>query len=316
VGGRKLSFVKRKKTRSSLSSSALPGQIEYRGRRGVTQPCLEALASYLQERREKGVAILFSGPEDKYGCRSHAFLLTVDGSPELLISDGFSSGYMGEGPRGLISAISILDTSGWNINEIALGQDLFERLCSGLVTWEGLSRVCKRRRRPISRIFRYVTRESLGHDQMRRHWQAVPVNIPLPLMDSRILDVAMRFWIDPDGLLAKGYRRLEDVVRKRGGLNGANDHGARLFSRAFGNDKSPLVWRVNDEDSICYAPLFTATFLGFRNARAHRDPGFESEHALVLELLQLNQLFILEAQLVPRAASDPPTKIRAEDANE
>jgi hypothetical protein len=56
-------------------------------------------------------------------------------------------------------------------------------------------------------------------------------------------------------------------------------------------------------NSICCAPLFTATFLGFRNSRAHCDAGFESEHGLVRELLQLNQLFVLEAQLVLHQAT-------------
>src|SRR5215469_13559377 len=82
----RLSIVhsKGRKTRSSPSDRAQPAQIEYRGMRGTTRPCLESLASYLQQRRETGTAILLSGPQDKYKCRSHAFLLTVDGSPELL----------------------------------------------------------------------------------------------------------------------------------------------------------------------------------------------------------------------------------------
>jgi hypothetical protein len=121
-----------------------------RGMRGTTQLCLEALASYLQESREEGLAILLSGPRDKYKCRSHAFLLTVEGSPELLISDGFSSGYMGEGPHGLISVISILETSGWDINEVTLGEALFERLCAGLATWDDLGRILKRRRQDLN----------------------------------------------------------------------------------------------------------------------------------------------------------------------
>jgi hypothetical protein len=296
----------RRRRRASLESNALPGQIEYRGARGTTRTCLESLASYLQESREKGVAVLLSSPQDKYKCRSHALLLVVDGSPRVLISDGFSSGYMGEGPHGLVSAISILDTSGWGINEILLGEVLFERLCAGLATWNDLGRILKRRKKPVSHVFDYMPRESLDHGEMCRQWQMVGVNIPLPLIDPRLLDIATQFWADPDGLLGKAYRRLEDLVRKRCGFNGANDHGARLFSKAFGHDKSPLVWRVNDEDSICYAPLFAASFSGFRNLRSHRDPGIESEHALARELLQLNQLFILEAQLAPRASAPDP----------
>ena len=84
---------------------------------------------------------------------------------------------------------------------------------------------------------------------------------------------------------------------------------AKLFSKAFGHDKSPLVWRVNDEDSICYAPQFTATFSGFRNSRAHRAPGFESEHALVRELLQLNQWRTHTPRTVPQEDLRPMHRI-------
>lgn len=189
-------------------------------------------------------------------------------------------------------------------------------------TWNDLGRILKRQRRPISHVFYYVPRESVDDDEMRRQWQMAAVNIPLPLIDARIPDIAVRFWTDPDGLLGKAYRCLEDLVRKRCVFNGVNDHAGKVFSKAFGHDKSPLARRVNDEDSICYAPLFTATFSGFRNSRAHRDPRFESQHELARELLQLNQLFVLEAQLVQRQApsesksipsnAEPPASIGRE----
>lgn len=275
-------------------------QIDYRGTRGITQHCLAALASFLQESRSTGLAILLSGPPDRHGCRSHAILLTVEELPELLIPGGFASGYGGEGPRGLSGAIRLLDSCGWDINEVEIGAAMFERLCAHDARQSELDQILQLQRKPITCVFDYVAKELLDSESMSEVWRSQPVIIPLPLIDPRIFDVAVRFWIDPDALLSKAYRRLEDSVRQRCCFNSSNEHGARLFSRAFGHDKSPLVWKVNDEESICYAPLFTAAFAGFRNARAHRDPGHESDTALAMEFLQLNVLFTLEAKLVER----------------
>lgn len=283
-------------------------QLEYRGTRGITRHCLVALANFLQECRTTGRAILLSTPADDHGCRSHAFLLLLDDLPEVLVLDGFASGYGGEGPRGLSTAICLLDTRRWDMNEVELTAELFERLCARAATQNELQRILKLRRKPVSDVFRYVPRENLDSEAMKLAWRDLPINIPLPMIDVRLFDVAIAFWDDPDSLLSKAYRRLEDSVRDKTGFNSSNDHGARLFSRAFGNDKSPFVWLVNGEETTCYAPLFTAAFTGFRNNRAHRDPGYESDKSVAGELLLLNMLYLLEAQVMPRS---PPADAEA-----
>jgi hypothetical protein len=283
---------------------SLHSGVEYRGASGVTQRCVEAVANFLQEQRTAGLALLLSSPKDKYGCRSHGFLLLIDDSPEVIVADGFASGYGGTGPHGLSTAICLLDACRWDINEVFLGRNLFEKVCAGLASWEDINRIKKRRRRPASYVFDYVDEDLIRKDAMHSKWVHQKVNLPLSLFDSRLLDIAIGFWRDPDAQLTKAYRRLEDSVRKRCRLSGSKEYGAKLFSRAFGHDKSPLTWRLNEEDTTCYAPLFAGTFAGFRNARAHRDPGMESDYELAMELLQLNTLFVLESRLVERSTSD------------
>lgn len=276
--------------------------IEYRGNRGTTRSCLEALAFFLQEIRERGTAVLCSGPKDEHGARSHAILLLVEEEPRAVIADGFSSGYLGTGPWGLEKAIQLLESSRWDINEVELGERAFKRIADGEATYAELQRIVNGQRRPISEVFSYLRREALAAEVMVESWDQVQVNIPLPIIDKRIFDLALSFWDDPDASLNRGYRRLEDLLRARCGFTGSADFGARLFSRAFGNDKSPFAWMDDGEYSTSRAQTFIGTFAAFRNKRMHREPGSESDVSLLIELLQLNALFVIERQLVERAS--------------
>jgi hypothetical protein len=274
--------------------------IEYRGNRGTTQACLEALAFFLQEMRERGKAVICSGPKDTNGARSHALVLLVDDQPRAIIPDGFASGYLGTGPWGFEKAIQLLDSCKWDINEAELSESVFRRVADGEATRAELERIVSGNLHPISQVFLYLTRDALSAEVIAESWNHVRVSIPLPIIDKRILDLALSFWDDPDAALNRGYRRLEDRIRERCGFNSSADFGARLFSRAFGNDKSPLAWKYDDEYSTNHTQTFVGTFAGFRNRRMHREPVHESDASLLRELMQLNTLFALELELVVR----------------
>jgi hypothetical protein len=68
--------------------------------------------------------------------------------------------------------------------------------------------------------------------------------LPLALIDSRIIDLAIHFEQQPDSNLLNGYRRLEDLVREQSGF--AAEFGAKLFQKAFVGDESPLMWEGID----------------------------------------------------------------------
>ena len=225
------------------------------------------------------------------------FILVPELGPRVVVRDGFASGYLGEGPRGLVEAILLLDSKRWDISELRISEALFETIAESRMTEEQLTKILDARREPVSEVLvRYVSREALEASEHRSPWDGRPVILPFAIIDRRILDLAYAFFDDPDTVLHRGYRRLEDTVRERSGLN---DHGARLFSRAFGVDQSPLVWDMHGEDSIVFAQLFVSAFSGFRNARAHRELEGSSED-LAVEFLQLNTLYLLESRLVKR----------------
>ena len=118
-----------------------PAELDYRGSCGITQHCLNALSEVLQNERGRGTAYLLSGPADRYGCRSHMFLLVPETGTRTLVSAGFASGYGGEGPRGLAQAILLLDSRRWDVNEIRVSQRDFNCLVDRSVTDEALERV-------------------------------------------------------------------------------------------------------------------------------------------------------------------------------
>src|SRR5205085_572376 len=86
--------------------------------------------------------------------------------------------------------------------------------------------------RPVrpQRWYDYILDERFKRGQYAKLWQGFDPVIPLAIVDSRITDLAMRFYEAPDDCLGKGYRRLEDLVRKR---IASEQHGAKLFQQAF-----------------------------------------------------------------------------------
>ena len=116
--------------------------------------------------------------------------------------------------------------------------------------------------------------------------------IPLALVDPRIFDLALSFWTEPDAKLFAGYRRLEGIVRERTDID---EHGQRLFVKAFGGDDAPLYWKgVSGGEQDGRVGFFSAAFKAYRNPRAHRESDEGPKH-LLDEFLVLNHLFRLDA---------------------
>ncbi len=120
-----------------------------------------------------------------------------------------------------------------------------------------------------------------------------PYSIPFVIIDPRIHDLAIDFFENPDHVLSRAYRRLEEIIRKRTGLSG---EGQKLFSLAFQVEGSPLTWDVPDTNEVRgRAQIFIGVFSGFRNARAHREIEATGSSEL-REFLLINELYRLEAE--------------------
>jgi hypothetical protein len=262
--------------------------IEYMGMSGVTAPCKEAVIRLLQCGELIKRARILSYENE------HALLLTTDLGDHIAIKSGFASGYGGEGPSGSSYVLALLFAHDVELDERRVSKDLLARLDHSALTTVDIARLERGRTERPSRWGEYVFKDDWHLDNEARLWREFPHVIPFAIVDTRIMDLALKFHERPDECLLTGYRRLEDCVRERTGIE---EHGHKLFSQAFVVTPPRLSWKGIDEgERVGRANLFVNVFQAYRNPRAHREP-----HSGNLgEFLLLNHLFGLENEAVDR----------------
>lgn len=271
--------------------------IEYHGADGVTQYCLDAIVRLIQfgDRIEK--AWLLSGDADQWHCRHHAFILSINYGDLVAIKPGFSSGYGGEGPGGLSQALQLLVRHNVEIEEHEIQPEVMERLAYGALLNSDIEAI--RTSRPIrpNRYFDYILFDSDRrkiYSEQNLNFLFPPV-VPLSIIDTRILDLALSLEEHPDASLFTGYKRLEGLVRRRH-IELAGLSAAKLFSKAYQGENALLEWlNVEKSEAEGRASLFIGVFKSYRNKRAHHEQEYNLCSA-VREFLLLNELYLLENQ--------------------
>ena len=260
-------------------------EIEYSGISGISANCKHAVMRYLQYGDEVTLArILSSG-------NIHCILLTVNG--DLVgIKSGFSSGYAGEGPRTFSYIIQLLESYGVELEEYEVDEEFIKRLDRSALTHNDLNYLETSKPIRPTRLYEYAWDDRRSKERL---WERFPSIIPFAIIDGRIIDLAISFWKNPDNHLLTGYRRLEDIVRKRTKID---EHGQKLFSRAF-SEKDPILgWNdIDGGERTGRVNLFTGAYMAYRNPRAHRETN-EYSHEQLTEFLLLNHLFILESKSI------------------
>jgi hypothetical protein len=268
--------------------------IEYAGIPGASEDCKRAVMRLIQNRDEITDARILSCDGD------HCLLLVVNVGDLLAIKSGFSSGYRGEGSHAFSFVLQLLEAHGAKIEEYDVTGELISRLDDSALAMEDIQTIEFARPVRPARWHDYILDERWERDDYGRLWQEFDPIMPLALIDSRLTDLALRFFQFPDASLMKGYRRLEDIIRDRTGLE---HHGVKLFSDTFLGDKPKLVWRgASRSEQAARGSLFTAAYSAYRNPRAHRELTHESVDQLQ-EFLLLNHLFALEKQADATEAS-------------
>lgn len=207
------------------------------------------------------------------------------------IKSGFTSGYGGVGPACFSAVLQLLAAHGIEIDEWITDATFIERLDNCLLTTSDVDQAVNSKPVRPSRWADYIRKEERSKETNGQLLAEFPSIMPYSIIDHRVIDLARTFWDDPDGKLNAGYRRLEDIVRARTGIS---EHGTKLFSSAFLDEKSILTWNVSDTgEKKGRAQLFIAVFMAYRNPRAHRE-GLTSE--TLAEFLLLNQLYRLEGE--------------------
>lgn len=289
--------------------------VQYHGLAGISRSCLDAVRRILSFGERADLAILLTS-----GGR-HAFLLLSARHGDIAIKSGFSSGYSGEGPAALAGALNSLAAANIDIEEVEAPAQLLDRLDLSAMTMADLDLIHHRPPIRPSRWYDYVYAVHRDDAERNRAWSSYPEVMPWHLIDSRLHDLAATFAEDPDRAILEGFRRLEDIVRKR---IDSREHGAKLFSIAFAGDTPAMQWHDRSEaaplqfettgalqhtldsgtpelidrgEQIGRAQLFTGAYQAFRNPRAHRQLDIQGQVPLS-EFLVLNQLFLFERAAV------------------
>ncbi len=262
-----------------IALSSKPAGIQYAGEAGLTLSCQEAVLRLLQFGDKITHARILT-------CNGgHGLLLTTDKRETVGIKAGFASGYPGEGPRRFSYVLHVLWHHEVEISQAQVSQGILDRLDASALTEADMETI--RRAKPGDHWKYYMLPQHVSVSP----WSEFPPAIPYAIVDERLADLALTFWEAPGDRLLTAWRRLEDAVRKRTGLE---EHGAKLFSRAFVGDAALLRWADKGAgEAEGAAQLFANGFKAYRNRRAHREVSDHPEDQLV-EFLMLNQLFRLE----------------------
>lgn len=263
---------------------------DYYGEAGITETCLYSLCNIIQTHADLSYALLLSNNQ------SHAFILTDLTDSYYIIRSGFTSGYQGEGPKGLAKALTILNKHQIDTEEVLVTTKLINKLNNSSLSDKNIDFIFKTKIiRPI-RLHDYIypfKNEVTQTSSLKRYY---PLELPYSIIDDRIFDLALLFKQDPDSALTKAYKRLEDIVRERTGLN---EHSTKLFAQAFNTSNAPLMWFAPDKSEIIgRANLFLGTYQAFRNARTHREKHEENLIHQYREFLLVNELYLLEAEAI------------------
>jgi hypothetical protein len=271
--------------------------IQYSGVAGSTKECQDAVLRLLQYGDRITLARILSHSND------HCLLLTVNNGDLVAIKSGFSSGYRGGGPHGFSYVLRLLDVHGADIDEYDVDEDVMERLDRSALTKTDLAMLDSARPIRPSRWPDYVFEEDVENGRSGRIWREFRPIIPFAVVDSRIFDLAISFWEDPDGKLMTGYRRLEDMVRERTGID---EVSAKLFSQAFLGEEPKLGWKALDKGARAgRGSLFTAAYTAHRSRRAHRELR-EYANDQLTEFMLLNHLYLLEKDSCEDWRGEPP----------
>lgn len=140
-------------------------RIHIHGRRGVTQHSLDALVKVLKERPI--VRATMTAQSDDYGdgVFGHGFILEDGGDDLYLITDGFSSGYSGEGPRGLVEAVRVLQQRGIPLQWAFITREGTRDLFDGKTRVFGVRRDYLRVAQPVTVLWSVDRSNIVGFDR-------------------------------------------------------------------------------------------------------------------------------------------------------
>lgn len=268
-------------------------EIQYLGT-PYTQDCLDAIGFILQTQTYIEKVLLLSCNQ------AHAYLIKSHRNA-YIIRSGFSSGYSGEGPKGLASSLQLLLKHNIEVEEVNISEKTMKKINQTSLSDNDLESILKTEYiRPLQ-IHEYIYAIYKTTEYQVNNDRYYPQTLPFHLIDSRIFDLSLKFNDDPNNAILTAYTRLEDIIRTK--IN-SNSFSKELFEKAFySNNPKPLfIWQSaeNLEASKAIGRLFTNIFTAYRNERAHSEVDKPYSKQL-REFLLINELYILESEAIQRS---------------
>ena len=262
-------------------------EIQYLGT-PYTQDCLEAIGFILQTQKHIEKTLLLSCDQ------AHAYLIKSDRNI-YIIKSGFSSGYPGEGPRGLASSLQLFLKHNIEVEEINISKKIMKKVNQSSLSNNDLEHILQIKHiRPIQiHEYIYAIYNTIEYQIINDRYY--PTELPYHLIDSRILDLALKFNEDPNRSIFNAFIRLENIVRTR--IN-SDKHSSALFEYAFCSEIPPLICKSEDKRaSQATGRIFPNIYKAFRNEHAHKkvDKPLDKQ---MREFLLINELYLLENEAI------------------
>lgn len=252
--------------------------IQYHGDLRTTQSCIDAGLRLLQcAEQVDQVLLLTSGT-------CHAFLFTLHGYQKIIVQCGFTSGYSGEGPKGLATMIQLIRFHRVEIEEVIVSKRVFGRIQNARLTLDDLREIESSDPVLPYRIGDYIYEVGELPESVLKSLHSR--RIPWPIIDDRILDLASRLDHGDSSVVLEGFKRLEGILQDRAGLKNKPFREAVMKIFRSGKDNS---------HPSAAEKLMTSIYTLYRNERAHREKVYTREEQL-RSFLMLNELFVLEQE--------------------
>jgi hypothetical protein len=254
---------------------------------GYTQNSIDAVQRYL----------LFGDKIDKvfiFSCnQEHSLVLQIQ-KTWVIVKSGFTTGYLGEGPKGFAYILALLRHHCNDIHEFDMHRKIMQKIKSNSLREEDINTILEGRQRSTAHLIDYILDVNDQLDSDFSLWKKFPVQIPYGLVDPRLIELTFNFFDDPDARLNDAYRKLENILREKTGEKFG--FGSVLIKKFFSSQKSALHWEsISEKEDEARRNLFTDVYNAYRNRRAHRKEDMPRDEYLE-EFLAVNHLFRLEAE--------------------
>lgn len=258
--------------------------IQYLGISGVTHRCRDVIIDLIQSGESIEKARLLTSVD------RHCFLVVLSRGENVAIKSGFTSGYSGEGPTALSYVIALFEAFEIDIDELDVDEIIIERIDHSSLTVEDLELIVKSRSKRPNKVYDYISEKHFRINESGNIWKNFKPVIPFPIIDRKIIDLTISFWESPDEKIMTAYRRLEDLLRDKTGLN---ENSRSLISKAYRGEDAKLFWEgIEKSETEGRVQLMIGVFMAYRNPRAHKEIDHNSEEYLQ-EFLLINHLFNL-----------------------